>query len=152
MTGRPTSDRVQGEAEAKVRNRHLLDLGSLASLACSSEDHEAYSVVAASENFRVGLVVSASSETSVSFRIEVLLQFLAKDTQPKVVDLEGMNKILDALVERGYSLNHHDSCWVSCEREVTADDIEAECLVVVEIIQSQNDEKKRRTDEGTRGV
>jgi len=120
---------------AKQESFDLSVLDSLASLARSSEDHEAYRVVAAREHFRVGLVVNAAPDTSISFRIEVMLQILAKDTQPKVADLERMNKILESLVKRGYSLDHHDSCWVSGEMEVAVDDIEEECLAVLAILE-----------------
>lgn len=130
----------------------LRDLDSLASLARSSEDHEAYRAVASREDFRIGLVASVAPDMSTSFRIEVLLQILAKDTQPKAADLGRMSKVLETLAERGYSLDHHDSCWVLCERHVVADDIEKECKAVVEIIQSEKAEKKRRTSDRRRGV
>ena len=135
MTNRPSIDYVEDKMRAKHESFDLSDLDSLASLARSSEDHEAYRVVAAREHFRVGLVVNAAPDTSISFRIEVMLQILANDTQPKVADLERMNKILENLVKRGYSLDHHDSCWVSCEMEVAVDDIEEECLAVMAILE-----------------
>lgn len=135
MTDRPPTDNTEDETKVKEGGLDLTNLDSLVSLARSSEDHEAYRVVAACPRFRVGLVVNASSDTSVSFRIEVLLQILAKDTQPRVADLERMNNILENLTKREYSLDHHESCWVSCEREVAVDDIERECLAVMAIIQ-----------------
>ena len=135
MTNRPSIDYVEDKMRAKQESFDLSVLDSLASLARSSEDHEAYRVVAAREHFRVGLVVNAAPDTSISFRIEVMLQILAKDTQPKVTDLERMNKILENLIKRGYSLDHHDSCWVSGEMEVAVDDIEEECLAVLAILE-----------------
>ena len=135
MTHRPSIDYVEDKMRAKQESFDLSVLDSLASLARSSEDHEAYRVVAAREHFRVGLVVNAAPDTSTSFWIEVMLQILAKDTQPKVADLERMNKILENLVKRGYSLDHHDSCWVSGEMEVAVDDIEEECLAVMAILE-----------------
>ncbi|HEX7392924.1 MAG TPA: hypothetical protein VF374_08265 [Thermoplasmata archaeon] len=135
MTDRPRTDNTGDEAKEKEVSLDLTDLGSLVSLARSSEDHEAYRVVAGSRHFRVGLEVTAAPDTPISFRIEVLLQILAKDTQPRIADLERMNKILEDLTEREYSLDHHDSCWVSCEREVAVDDIERECAAIIAIIQ-----------------
>ncbi len=145
MTGRPPEGTAQGEAEAKGEGLNLTDLDSLASLARSSEDHEAYRAVAAREHFRLGLVVNAAPGTSISFRIEVSLRILAKDSQPKVTDLERVNKVLDTLAKRGYSLDHHDSCWVLCEREIATDDVERECRAVVEIIRSQEHGETRGT-------
>jgi len=143
VTGRPPERAAQGEAGASGEGLGLADLDSLASLALSSEDHEAYRAVASHEHFRVGLVVNAAPDASISFRIEVSLQILAKDSQPKVADLERMNKVLDGLAKRGYSLDHHDSCWVLCEREVDPNDVERECRAVVGIIRSQEDWRNR---------
>ncbi len=139
MTDRPPTDNTEGETKAKEESLGLKDLDALVSLARSSEDHEAYRVVAERDHFRVGLVVNAAPDTSASFRVEVLLQILAKDTQPRVAGLERMNKILEGLTGRGYSLDHHDSCWVSCEREVAVGDIENECLAVIAIVQREGD-------------
>jgi hypothetical protein len=152
MTGRPPEGTAQGEAEAKGECVDLTDLGPLASLARSSEDHEAYRAVASRENFRVGLVVNAAPGTPISFRMEVLLQILAKDSQPKVAHLERVNRVLDTLAKRGYALDHHDSCWVMCEREVAADDVERECRAVVEIILSQEGGEKRGPGGGRESV
>jgi len=125
--------------EIKTGNGGLsrLDFDALASLARSSEDREAYHAVVSCEHFRIGLVAGAAPDASISFRIEVLLQILAKGKQPKVADLERLNKILDILARRGYSLDHHDGCWVSCEREVTADCIENECRAILAIVQAK---------------
>ncbi len=135
MTDKAATDKAEDETEAKKEILNFADLGSLTSLARSSEDHEAYCVVAAREHFRVGLVVDAAPDTTVSFRIEVLLQILAKDTQPSMVELERMNKILENLTKRGYSMDHHDSGWVTCERALAADDIDNECMAVMAIVQ-----------------
>jgi len=145
MTGRPPEGTARGQAKANGEDLDLTDLASLESLARSSEDHEAYRAAVVHERFRVGLVVNATPGTSASFRIEVLLRILAKDSQPKVADLERMNRVLDTLTKRGYSLDHHDSCWVLCEREIAADDVERECLAIVEIIRVQKDGKERGT-------
>ena len=134
MTGRGQTGNSDYEMKTRPGSLSQLDFDALASLARSSEDREAYHAVASREHFRIGLVVRAASDASISFRIEVLLQILAKDTQPKVVDLERLSKILDNLSRRGYSLHHHDGCWVSCEREVTADCVENECRTVLVIV------------------
>ncbi len=137
MADRAPTDEAGDETKAKEESLDLADLGSLTSLARSSEDYEAYRVVAAREYFRVGLVVNAAPEAPVSFRIEVLLQILAKDTQPSIADLERMHNILESLTKRGYSLDHHDSCWVTCERALVVDDIDKECLAVIAIVQNE---------------
>jgi len=135
MTDESPTDGAKDGAGAKEGGFDPSDLDSLVSLARSSEDHEAYRVVAKREHFRVGLAASAAADASASFRIEILLQVLARDSKPKVADLERTNRILGDLTKRGYSLDHHDSCWVICEREVAVEDIEKECLAVIETIQ-----------------
>jgi hypothetical protein len=137
MTDEAPTDIPEDETKGKRECLGLADLGSLISLARSSEDHEAYRVVAASDHFRVGLVVNAAPDTPISFRIEVLLQILAKNAQPRIADLELMHNILENLTKRGYSLDHHDSCWVTCERALVADDIDNECLAVMAIVQNK---------------
>jgi len=137
MADKAPTDKAEDETKAKEESLDLAGLGSLISLARSSEDHEAYRVVAARDHFRVGLVVNAAPDAPISFRIEVLLQILAKDTQPSIADLERMHNILENLTKRGYSLDHHDSCWVTCERALVVDDIDNECLAVIAIVQSK---------------
>lgn len=122
-------------------------LSSLASLARSSEDHEAYRAIAASEHFRIGLVASTVHDAPISFRIEVLVQVLAKDTRRLVADLERANQVLESLARRGYSLDHQGNCWVSCELDVMVGDIENECLAVMEIMRWKRDEKTGIDDE-----
>jgi len=145
MTDRGPTDNAEDEMMAGYGTLGCSDLDSLASLARSSEDHEAYHAVESREHFRIGLVVRAAPDASISFQIEVLLQILAKDTRPKVADLERLNKILDSLVRKGYSLDHRDGCWVSCEREVTADCIKDECRAVLAIIQPKKGARKTKT-------
>jgi len=137
MTDKAPTDKAEDETKAKEESLDLADLGSLISLARSSEDHETYRVVAARDHFRIGLVINAAPDTPISFRIEVLLQILAKDTRPSIADLERMNNILENLTKRGYSLDHHDSCWVTGERALVVDDIDNECLAVMAIVQSE---------------
>jgi hypothetical protein len=152
MTGRLPEDGVPDEAQPKDGCLGLADLDSLAALARSSEDHEAYRAVAMSERFRIGLVANACPNTPVVFRIEVLLQILAKDTRPEVADLGRVNEVLETIAKRGYSLDHHDSCWILCEREVDVDDIEEECRAVVEIIQSPKSEKSCMNGDMREGI
>jgi hypothetical protein len=128
MTNRRAPTEVKGEGP------NLSGLDSLVSSARSSEDHEAYQAIATSEHFRIGLVASTAPDMLISFRIEALVQVLTKDTQHLVADLERTNKVLESLAGRGYSLGHHGSCWVSCELDVMIDDIEKECLAVMEIM------------------
>lgn len=116
-------------------------LESLASTARSAEDHEAYHLVAKSDRFRIGLVAVAGQDAPATFRIEVLLQVLARNTRPRIDDLERMNAVLDTLSNRGYSLDHHDGCWVLCERAVAPEDIEGECEAVMAIARSKEDER-----------
>jgi len=142
MVERSQTDAADNEAMVKEGDLVPPDLDSLISLARSSEDHEAYHVVVSRRHFRVGLVVDTSLDAPISFRVEVLLQVLAKDTQPKVADLARMNKILESLSNRGYSLGHHESCWVTCEREVAVDDIGKECLEAVTIVQGKEGVKR----------
>lgn len=137
MTNKTPADKIMYETKANEACLDFSDLDSLVSLARSSEDHEAYRMVVASEHFRVGLVVNAAADAPISYRIEVLLQILANDTQPRLADLERMSDVLEDLSKRGYSLSHHDSCWVLCEREATVDDVEKECMTVVMIVQSK---------------
>jgi len=137
MTDEAPTDKAENETKAKDGCLDFADLSSLISLARSSEDHETYRVVAAREHFRVGLVVNAAPDTPICFRIEVLLQILANDTRPSIADLEHTNNILENLTKRGYSLDHHDSCWVTCERALVVDDIDNECLAVMAIVQSE---------------
>ena len=134
MTDKPPTDNAEGETKRREEGLELPDLNSMVSLARSSEDHEAYRVVSAHEHFRVGFVVNSPPDTPTTFRIEVLLQILAKDTQPRIADLERMNDVLEGLTKRGYSLDHHDGCWVTCERELALDDIQEECLAVLAIL------------------
>jgi hypothetical protein len=134
MTDEGQTDNAGNEMRAGNGALSRLDLDALARLARSSEDREAYHAVISREHFRIGLVVEAAPDASISFRIEVLVQILAKGTQPKVADLERLNRILDDLARRGYSLDHHDGCWISCEREVTADCIENECRAILSIV------------------
>lgn len=147
MSGGPPEDQARDEAGVKRGNLNLTTLGSLASEALSSEDHESYRAVAARGHFRIGVAVSAAPGRPASFRIEVLLQILAKDTRPSIADLERMNKVLETLEMRGYSLDHHDNCWISCEREIGADDVERECVAVAEIIQSQKSGMRDQKDD-----
>lgn len=137
MTDKAPTDKAEDETKAKEEDLDLADLGSLISLARSSEDHETYRVVAASDYFRVGLMVNAAPDNPISFRIEVLLQVLSKDTRPSIADLERMHNILENMTKRGYSLDHHDSCWVTCERALAVDDIDDECLAVIAIVHSE---------------
>lgn len=143
MANESPTGNVEGETSERIVTLDLTDLDSLASLARSSEDHEVYRVISGGGHFRIGLVVKAAPHAAVSFRIEVLLQILARDTQPRIADLECMNRILQILNNRGYSLDHHDSCWVLCERAVTADDIEEELEVVIAIVQLKGGSKNR---------
>jgi len=137
MANKAPTDEAEDGTKVREESCDLADLGSLISLACSSEDHEAYRVVAASDHFRVGLVVIAAPDAPISLRIEVLLQILAKDTRPSIADLERMNNILENLTKRGYSMDHHDGCWVTCERAVVVDDFDNECLAVITTIRSE---------------
>lgn len=121
----------------------LTHLDSLSAQACSAEDFEAYYPVARQNHFRVGIVIIAAPNSPVAFRIEVLLQILAKNTRPRIADLERVNDVLGVLSSRGYSLEHNDNCWVLCERTVAADDIEEECKGVMAIIQSKRIVKTR---------
>lgn len=137
MTDKTPTDKAVEEAKAKEECLDLADLGPLVSLARSSEDHEAYRVIAARDGFRIGLVVNAAPDAPTSFRIEVLLQILAKDTRPSITNLDHISSILENLTNRGYSLDHHESCWVTCERALVVDDIENECLAIMAIVQNE---------------
>lgn len=134
MTDRGQTGNAENETKSGNGSLGRLDFDALVSQARSSEDREAYHAVASRGHIRIGLVVRAAPDASISFRIEVALQILAKDTQPKVADLERFSKILDSLARRGYSLDHHDGCWVSCEREVTVDCVENECRAISAIV------------------
>lgn len=107
---------------------------SLASLARSSEDHEAYRAIASSEHFRIGLVASTVPDAPISFRIEVLVRVLSKDSEQLAADLVRANQVFESLARRGYSLEHQGNCWVSCEVDVLVTDIEKECRAVMDIM------------------
>ena len=130
---------IEGDLREGGESFDLTGLEPLISQARLAEDHEAYHLVAKQRDFRIGLVVTAVPNAPVAFRVEVLLQVLAKNTQPRIADLGRMKSILDILSTRGYSLEHHDSCWILCERTVTAEDAEEECERVMAIIRSKRD-------------
>jgi hypothetical protein len=130
---------IEGNPREGEETLGLTVLDTLTSQARSAEDHEAYHLVAKQEDFRIGLVAIAAPNAPAALRVEVLLQVLAKNARPRIADLGRMKSILDILSKRGYSLEHHDSCWVLCERTVAADEVEEECEDVMAIIRSERD-------------
>ncbi len=143
MTKKAQQISVKDVPKAEEEKLESIDVDSLTSQARLAEDHEAYYPLAKQEHFRIGIVVIAAPDVPVAFRIEVLLQILAKNSRPRIADLERMNNTLAILSRRGYSLEHHDNCWVLCERTMSADDIEEEWKGVMAIIQPKRDVKTR---------
>ena len=91
-------------------DRHNPDFGCFPTQARLAEDYERYYLVARQEHFRIGIVIIAAPDSPVTFRMEVLLQVLAKNTRPQIAYLECVNDVLGILSSRGYSLEHHDNC------------------------------------------
>ena len=117
-----------------------LGVDALISQARSSEDGEAYLLIARRGHYWIGLVVTAAPSRPPAFRIEVLLRLIGQDALLGIADLERTKATVDKLADAGYTMGHLDNGWLIFVRDLIDDDLDRECLAISEVMRLMQDQ------------
>lgn len=120
---------MKGREEGRSSAADLLALEREAS---ASPDREAYREISTADDHRLGILAGAYPSGCVLHSVELSLRLLGPDDGVDPARLERMAGLSRSLRERGYALRHLDNGWITCEREMRREDVEAECAYLLE--------------------
>jgi hypothetical protein len=109
-----------------MKETNKIDTNSLQEEAKKSEDREAFTVLARTQGYRVGVGARLNAPANPIFFVEVIASLCPR---PRVVDLNSLEKnlhVLKQLTERGYMLTCDEDGTVSCELAVPSKNLGTE--------------------------
>ncbi len=115
------------EPEREANNGIAEGLPALEKEATASPEREAYREISAAGDHRLGLLASAYPSGCVLYSVELSLRVLGPDDGVDPARLERAAALARSLRGRGYAVRHLDNGWITAEREVARQDVDAEC-------------------------
>jgi hypothetical protein len=118
-----------------MKEINKVDINSLREEAKKSEDKEAFTMLARTRAYRVG--VGARLETSANpiFFVEIIVRPFPRNHPMNLHSLEKNLNILKHLKERGYRLTGDEDGTISCELLVQSENLVAEYKTANSIIE-----------------
>jgi hypothetical protein len=113
----------------------LLDLDALDAQARMEQSGEAYAQVSSGTDYRLGVVVTVSTDGELIHSIELLVCIFTGNSELRLPLMERGLLLTRELKERGYQLTHEDDGWVSCGKALLRGEVAAECGQLMHIIQ-----------------
>jgi hypothetical protein len=117
-----------------TRKTNKIDAHSLQEKANSSEDKEAFAVLARMRNCRVGVGARLESPEKPIFFIEIIASLCADNHTLNLNSFENSLLILRKLKERGYVLTCEEDGSISCELAVPSENLTVECEAAISIL------------------
>ena len=109
-----------------MKEAHLIDVKVLKSEAETSEHRESYRVIERSRNYRIGVGARLTPSGQAHYFLEVVIHLCTTPSEVNIALLEKSLTFLKELQARKYSLSCGDDGSISCEADVTPDDLDAE--------------------------
>ena len=118
-----------------MKETDKIDINSLQEKAKKSESKEAFTVLARTQGYRVGVGARLKAPANPIFFVEIIASLCP---HPRIVDINLLEKnlhVLKQLTERGYVLTCDEDGTVSCELAVPSKNLAAECEAANSIIE-----------------
>lgn len=106
-----------------MRDRKQINTEALIQAAKTSEHKEAYKLLEKTQLFRVGVGVNVDSSDHSSFFIEITISLCSNSSEVDLQRLENILSVLRTLKTREYSMTYQDGNCISCEKNLTADNL-----------------------------
>ena len=123
------------QGETRKTDIRLLDLDALDARVRKEQSGDAYAQVSGGSDYRLGVVVTVSTDGELIHSIELLVCIFTGNTELRLPLMERGIQLTRELKERGYLLTHEDDGWVSCGKKLSRDEVAAECGQLMHIIQ-----------------
>jgi hypothetical protein len=117
-----------------MRETHLIDIHILKSQAEKSEHGESYTVLERTRHYRVGVGARLGPSSQPSYFLEVVVHLCPSTFEVDTAVLEKSLAFLKDLQARSYSLSCEDDGCVSCEINVSPDNLSSEYEAVKSVI------------------
>lgn len=118
-----------------MKEANKIDINSLQEEAKKSEEKEAFTVLARTSGYRVGVGVRLKAPANPIFFVEIIASLCPRHHAVNLNSLEKNLHILKQLKERGYVLTCDEDGTISCELPVPSENLVAEYKVVNSIIE-----------------
>lgn len=109
-----------------MKQNPQLDANTLLREAEASEHKEAYRTLEKTQNYRIGAGVRLAPPNPPSFFLEILLYLAPHDGKVDVAILEKTVSTLRTLQKRGFNAMFQDGNCISCETQVSAEQMQSE--------------------------
>ena len=109
-----------------MKEAHLIDIKVLKSEAETSEHEESYRAIERSHNYRIGVGARLAPSGQAHYFLEVVVHLCPSASEVDIALLEKSLTFLKELRARRYSLSCEDDNSISCETDVTPDDLDTE--------------------------
>ena len=113
-----------------------INVEALVAEAESSEHKEAYTTLNRAANFRIGIGARIASPNRPSFFIEILIHLSHDSNEADLHVLEKSLALLKALQARGFKTVFQGDNWVSCEAQVSNENLTTEYEWATSLVQS----------------
>jgi hypothetical protein len=117
-----------------MKEMNKVDVNSLQEEAKRSEDKEAFTVLARTHAYRVGIGARLKTSNPIFF-IEIIVRLYLRNHHVNLHSLEKNLNILKQLKERGYHLTCDEDGTISCELLVQSENLVAEYKTANSIIE-----------------
>ena len=100
-----------------------------------SEDKESFTVLRKNRSWRIGVGARLAQSGQPSFFIEVLIKLCSSHSQVKLKLMQKTLMLLKQLKSKGYSLNCEEDGYISCELNISPQNLIAESEAVNSIVE-----------------
>ena len=109
-----------------MKEKSQIDIKLLKTEAKTSEHRESYRVRQRSRNYRIGVGARLGPSDQPSYFLEVVIHLCPSPPEVDTAHLEKDLTLLKELEAKGYSLSCEDDGSISCEIDLTPDDLDTE--------------------------
>jgi len=109
-----------------MKEAHLIDIKVLKSEAETSEHRESYRVLERTRNYRIGVGARLGPSGQTFYFLEVVVHLCPSASEVDTALLEKSLTFLKELQARRYSLSCEDDGSISCEIDLTPDNLDTE--------------------------
>ncbi len=113
-----------------------IDLSLLKEDAGKSDNHEAFQVLTALRNCRIGVGTALDSSGNYTFFIEALVSLSKGLHKVNLASIDENLRVLRQLEEKGYTLACEEDGCITAELTISEEDFVEECEAVVKIMES----------------
>ncbi len=113
-----------------------IDLSLFKEAAKESDNHEAFQVLTALRNCRIGVGTALDSSGNYTFFIEALVTLCKGLHRVNLSTIERNLRLLRRLKKRGYTLDCEEDGCITAELAISQEDVTEECEAVGKIIES----------------